>query len=928
MLRPGDQLLSVAGDGDAGFYGPALALARVPYGALFPLQAQRGNTRFTVFLPISHSQRSEWRDYLPNLFLAFLVCAAAVYIAALRWSNLSARIAAIAFITNGLAMAATVLVDYPGWGRLTSAIAMGLISFHRPLELPLIYDFCSRFPRSVEEASFARLLRQSLYVLAALLWIPFNVPVLAHIAGASPTHALAALMPFRPDGQYGSAISAGFESTTALFSCLVLIRNYLRIRTPDSRLRMRWAGLAIASSLSTFLLFALLKLIWDLTGSDVARKWSLVVDEAGAFVVGLSFVGLTYAVAKYRVFGIRVAIRQGLRYLLAKNVLRSMIFLPFLIVAGKAIGNPDKGLRDLLLQSSWPSYSALAAAGVIGLRYQVQIRPWLDRRFFRAALGQEQVLVTLMDSVKEVESEEDLCLIVGRELDEALHVDGCHVFLGDLNDRLRVAYSQTPDRAARLRDWLNQNGVELLKANSPFMLYEVEESILDGHTYTSEPAEHLVIPVSGGGLNRVALAFGPKRSEQPYTRRDNDLLKSVAGQMATVREVLQLKKSVEQERRTRVQVLGRLDHQQVRLLTECPDCGRCYTTAESTCAEDGVSLSLTLPVERMIDGKYLLERRLGRGGMGVVYRANDIGLNRPVAIKMMVGDLFGNTAAISRFSREARAVAALSHPNIVAVYDFGRLPAGGSYLVMELVNGEPWRKHLTRGRGMTPQRAYISIRQLCEAVEAAHFGGVIHRDLKPENIMIADDLEKWRVVVLDFGLARFRADLLPEEPNLTATRVVMGTLGYMSPEQRSGRKVGPDTDVYSVAVICAETITGRRPPPYGASPEWLKSAFRDVLPGHEQLFHVTERALARNPGQRSSLRDFVECLSKLESLSSEPPVSPVSLRGAEALTCPTEIVNAGIPNPECETDATETVTSSPESLKTETLTPRPEAPSS
>ena len=650
---------------------------------------------------------------------------------------------------------------------------------------------------------------------------------------------------------------------------------------------MRWAVVAIASSVSTFLLFALLKLICNLTGSAAACQWADFVNNAAPFVVGLSFIGFAYAVAKYRVFGIRLAIRQGLRYLLAKNVLRSMIFLPFFIIFIKAIGSPDKGLRDILLQSSWPSYSALAAAGLLGLRYEVQIRPWLDRRFFRVALGQEQILLTLMDQIRQVESEEELCLIAGRELDEALHVDGCHVFLRESDGRLRVAYSQWPARAAGLREWLNCDGMDLWKANSLFMLYEIQDSIEEDDSYASEPAEYLVIPVSGPELNgNLTLALGPKRSEEPYTVRDHDLLKGIVGQMAIVREVLQLKKSVEHERRTRVQVLGHLDRQRIQLLTECPDCGRCYTTAESTCAYDGVALSLTLPIERMIDGKYLLERRMGRGGMGVVYRARDLQLNRPVAIKMMARDLFGSSAAASRFALEARAVAALHHPNIVAVYDFGRLPAGGAYLVMELINGESWRRHLTPNYGMELHRAYASIKQLCVAIEAAHTGGVIHRDLKPENIVIADDVNQWRVVVLDFGLAKFHADRTPGEPNLTVSGVVVGTFGYMSPEQRSGRRVGPSTDVYSVAVICAETLTGKRPPKYGISPEWLRSAFREVSPVHGQLYRVVERALAQNPEQRPSLREFLDCLRDSESVRSPLPFINLSSVKAETSTDP------------------------------------------
>jgi serine/threonine protein kinase len=872
--------------------------------------------------------------------VSLVVCSAAVYIAALRWSNLSARLAAIAFMTGGLSIAAVVLIEYPGLGRRTSALAIGLISFHRPWELPLMYDFCSRFPRPIEETRLATWLRLVLYTCAALMWIPFNVPVWAQVGGISPLPALGHLIPFRPDGQYGSTIIAGFESIAALLSCLVLVRNYRRIRNPGARLRMRWAGLSIASTIFTFLLFAFLKLLWNVTGSEVAGRWAEFVDDTGTFVVGLSFLVLTYAVAKYRVFGIGLAIRQGLRYLLAKNILRSMIVFPFLVAAGKALENPDEGLRHLVMQSSWPSYSVLAAAGVLGLRYQMQIRPWLDRRFFRVALGQEQMLVTLMDRIRLVESEDELCLIAGRQMEEGLHINGCHIFLGDRKDRLRIAYSQSPDRASQLRDWLNSEGTQFLNADSPFTLHEVQESIEDEDTYVSYETEHLIIPISGVGLKTgVALALGPKRSEEPYTARDHELLKGIAGQMATVREMLQLKKRVEQEGRTRVHVLGHLDRRQVQLLTECPDCGRCYTTSDSTCADDGASVSLTLPVERVIDGKYLLERRLGRGGMGVVFRATDIRLSRPVAIKIMVADLFGNHAAVSRFSQEARTIAALNHPNIVAVHDFGRLPTGGAYLVMELVQGESWRRHLTAGRSMTLQRAYSSIRQLCEAVEAAHTGGVIHRDLKPENIMIADDWNQNRVIVLDFGLAKFHPDLLTADETVTLTGVVMGTLGYMSPEQRLGRKVDASSDVYSIAVICVETLTGSKPPRFEATSEWLNSAFRNVESVHKPLFRVLERALARNPWERPLLGEILECLPRVESLGSEVRLttanaeilkqpSPDAGYADKTLTPPPSAGNAAetlTPPPDAE-NAAETLTPPPSAGNAaETLTPPPDA---
>ncbi len=541
-LQPGDRLRSVAGDTAAGVFGPALALSRVPNGESYPVEVERDGAIVSLSLPMNPPGRPDWGEFLPNLLVAVLLTAVSAYIAALRWRNRTARLAAISFMTTGgIGIASVALIGFPGWGGLSSALAAAVVSLYRPWELPLTYDFCSRFPRSVEESAAARWFRRALYVWAALLWIPFNVPVLAHVLGAPPIRALAALVSFRPDGEFGAPIISGFESITAALSCVVLVRNYARFRTPDSRRRIRWAGLTIASSVGTFLLFALLKLVRNLTGSGLAGRLEAIVNDAGTFVVGLSVVALGYAVSKHRVLGIRVAIRQGLQYLLAKNVLRLIVVSPLFVVLFQAIANPERGLRDLLLRNSWPFFLTVAAAGAVGLRYRVQIRPWLDRRFFRTALVQEQVLTALMERIKQVESEQELCMIAGRELDAALHVDGCHLFLSDRDGRMRVAYSQWLDRAARLRDWLNSDGTDLLRAGSLFLLYEVQENSWDGDTYESEPAEHLIVPVRGADRNgTITTALGPKLSEQPYTTRDRDLLATIAGQIGIVCEVLRL----------------------------------------------------------------------------------------------------------------------------------------------------------------------------------------------------------------------------------------------------------------------------------------------------------------------------------------------------------------------------------------------------
>lgn len=347
---------------------------------------------------------------------------------------------------------------------------------------------------------------------------------------------------------------------------------------------------------------------------------------------------------------------------------------------------------------------------------------------------------------------------------------------------------------------------------------------------------------------------------------------------------MRLKERVEEEQRVRFQVLRHLDDQLVQLLAECPACGLCYSTAQSTCPQDGTSLTLTLPIERIIDGKYRLDRRIGRGGMGVVYEAGDQRLGRKVALKVMIGDLFGNSEALARFEREARVAAALSHPNVVPVHDFGRLAAGGAYLVMELVVGKSWRERLRAGRSVSLVQVSHWMKQLCTAVEAAHAKDIIHRDLKPENLMISEEDPLGRVIVLDFGLAKLRSVMSDPEFDLTVAGAVMGTRGYMAPEQRAGRNVDTRADVFALAVICAETLTGRRPPPNGASTQWLKESLASAGYRSESLGHSIQRGLAEQASARPTAGEFWQELSAALAKAALPPATALSQENVETLT--------------------------------------------
>jgi tRNA A-37 threonylcarbamoyl transferase component Bud32 len=197
---------------------------------------------------------------------------------------------------------------------------------------------------------------------------------------------------------------------------------------------------------------------------------------------------------------------------------------------------------------------------------------------------------------------------------------------------------------------------------------------------------------------------------------------------------------------------------------------------------------------------------IGQGGMGAVYKARQPGLDRLVALKILPPEAGRDSAFAERFSREARALARLNHPHIVAVYDFGQT-SGQFFLIMEYVDGVNLRQAMRAG-SVSPDKALEIVSQMCEALQFAHDEGVVHRDIKPENILLD---RRGRVKIADFGLAKmFRAD--GESANLTGTHQVMGTLGYMAPEQMEGsRDVDHRADIYSLGVVFYELLTGEVP---------------------------------------------------------------------------------------------------------------------
>jgi serine/threonine-protein kinase len=259
-------------------------------------------------------------------------------------------------------------------------------------------------------------------------------------------------------------------------------------------------------------------------------------------------------------------------------------------------------------------------------------------------------------------------------------------------------------------------------------------------------------------------------------------------------------------------------------------------------------------------GPYEIQSSLGAGGMGEVYRAKDTRLGREVAIKVLPDHLSGDASALARFEREAKVLAALSHPNILTIFDVGQ-DNGVSFVVMELLPGETLRSRIAQRRPRWADAVQMGI-EIAEGLSAAHSRGIMHRDLKPENIFLTRDE---RIKILDFGLARWDHD-----PNTagagsettvglaTATGVVMGTTPYMSPEQLRGAHVDARSDIFSFGCVLQEMITGQRPFSRPTRAETISAILKEEPPAlmefdaaiPTELDQAVKRCLKKEPGQR------------------------------------------------------------------------------
>ncbi len=293
-------------------------------------------------------------------------------------------------------------------------------------------------------------------------------------------------------------------------------------------------------------------------------------------------------------------------------------------------------------------------------------------------------------------------------------------------------------------------------------------------------------------------------------------------------------------------------------------------------------------------GPFEILAPLGAGGMGEVYRARDVRLGREVALKVLPAAVSSNVERLKRLDNEARSASSLNHPNIVTVYDIGE-SGGASFIAMEMVDGRTLREILTDGP-LSPKRLLAIAAQLADGLAKAHGAGIVHRDLKPENVMVT---REGHVKILDFGLAKLTQPEDPSGPTAAPTvsgatepGIVMGTVGYMSPEQALGNALDFRSDQFSFGSIVYEMATGRRAFARGSSPETLTAIIREEPEPIAALAPLTPvplrrivaRCLAKSPDERyASTRDLARDLQDLrEHLTEGSQAEPVPSGAAPA----------------------------------------------
>jgi eukaryotic-like serine/threonine-protein kinase len=714
------------------------------------------------------------------------------------------------------------------WRALPEPVGLSLwIPYTSSLLVPqIVLTFFAMFPRPLFHSPLAWI----------ALWIPAMPGLFVQMRAAW-------WMVYTPDQ---AAPVEDWTNAVVATAVVYVVASFVAVivgyrRETDLTARRRVRVLAFGSMVG---MLSVLPIVIDYWRADAMLGPTVFVSPATAVgtLVGLLLpASFAYAILKQRLFDIDYIVRRSLQYALARRVLESLVPLAAAAFAIDLWINRQVSIGEILRARGW-MYATLAGLAVIArLRRDVWLEG-LDRRFFRERYNAQRVLRSISEEIRQAPKLSSSGPHIVARLEEALHPELAALLVRESGARAYTALAIAPV-GTRLEPLAADSAIAGLLAllRQPIRAAPHDRDSLlrqlppeDLEWLRRHRLELLVPSRFSADGPEAFFVLGAKRSEEPYSAQDEDMLMTIGHGVALL-----------------------LPRSSSDGFDECPVCGLCYELGTGRCAEEDSPLARQT-VSRVLGGRYRLMRRIGRGGMGTVYAADDLALERRVAVKLLREDIADPSGA-ERFRTEARIAAALAHPNIVTVYDIGVTVGGHAFFVMELLEGVTLDEALHREGRFAPDRVLHLLKEVGAAVKAAHARQLIHRDLKPANIFLCRGNAGEVPKILDFGLAK--ALEASRTPALTQFGIVAGTPRYMAPEHLRGQEASSDWDLWALAGITLEMLAGVNAldGPQGATPRL------DCLsPPLRQLFAA---ALSPDPLDRPT--DVDEFLGALERALAE-----------------------------------------------------------
>jgi hypothetical protein len=800
------------------------------------------------------------------------------------------------FVADGFCSRPTFLLITRGTGALAE-LGRAFDGLRLDILMPLfLWRFVRDFPHAPTPARLRRLvdigIRAS--VVTALGFLTFYLvrALLLEIAGpqALPAGADAVeLLRNKPlNGLYRSC------QTLLIAAALPVMAYKARLAPGEERQRVRLFTSCLLLGLGPVSFYLLCELLIPGYSQYMARHLEIsrpMVITASLFLLSIPL-STSYVVLVHCVLELKLIARRALQYALARYSALALATVPLAGVLLYLYENRSRSLAELFSGSRMPLLLGVSALGMAALSYRRGLLDWIDRRFFREQYDARQILTMLVDRIRAIREGADLARLIAREVDLALHLESIALLIVDP----RTGVLRDPiDRARRLDASSTLAGLvssgseplanDLEDARSP--LARLPEK--DRHWLVDSGFRLLMPILSRDGSLLGIIGLGEKKSGLPYFKEDRQLLHAIASSAAWVLELDQSRTITPRTFGPRLPALAEAVPSEPLPVTEvakeCTACGILYQPYAVFCGTCSRRLDPSR-VPFVLPGKFRFERRLGAGGMGVVYSGADLALGRPVAVKTLRRV---SPEDAMRLRREARTAAAVSHPNLASIYGIETWQ-GTPMLIFEMLEGGTLARRLEQEKLSQAAAVDLGI-AMAEALAQLHAADILHRDIKPSNIgYTRDGVPK----LMDFGIARVMFDLRRDDRietgagtgddasllpptsiwNQTATsldlsRQLAGTLSYLSPEALNGQRADASFDLWSLAIVLYECLLGRKVFGAGDVRQIMTRIrlgrvpdFGQVCPGYDPALgdffrSALHKNASRRPGTAQELRQML-----------------------------------------------------------------------